>query len=169
MQVNELCFDLSRFNSQAYPVSHFVRSLIHHSENVNLLSYEHTIKYAEFPALDLNPEHTESFGPEGLVEHTEVFEILEWLRKVKRVQEIIQLKVPDRLVSPHNEKGIATLVRDFRVEVLDWRFLDMSISIFEDVETRERIKELHLYSSGKRAAISHWLSAEGVRSLEKVS
>lgn len=146
-----------------------MRSLINHSENPNLLSYEHTIKYAEFPALDLDPDHKDTFGPEGLMEHTEVFEILQWLRDVKKVEEIIQLKVPDRLVGPHNEEKIAKQVSDFKVEVLNWRFLDMAISIFQDGETRRRIKELHLYSSGKRAAISHWLSNEGIASLENVS
>lgn len=83
---------------------------------------------------------------------------------------IIELTVPDRLVNPHDEVRIAQHVRDFGVEVLNWRFLDISIPVFEDMpEARNRITELHLYTNGKRAVISHWLSEGGVASLPNVS
>ncbi|KAI0849800.1 hypothetical protein F5Y00DRAFT_234886 [Daldinia vernicosa] len=164
--VNELCFDLSRFNSKVYPISDFVHSLINHRENPGLLSYEHTLKYADFPALDLGPDK-ETPGNSVRVEHKEVFGILDWLRD-KGVYEIIELIVPDRLVNPHNEVEIAKYVKDFKVENLNWRILDMSISVFQDEETKERIEYLHLYSSGKRAVISHWLSNEGVASLKNL-
>ncbi|KAL8743053.1 MAG: hypothetical protein Q9190_004554 [Brigantiaea leucoxantha] len=164
--VNELCFDLSRFNSKVYPVSDFVRSLIAHQDNTHLLSYEHTIRYAEFPALDLKADEKETFGDSVHDEHSEVFQVLNWLKK-KGVNEIIELTVPDRLVNSHSELEIGEYVKDFEVEVLNWRFLDMSISIFEDPKTRGRIRELHLYSSGKRAVISHWLSEGGVVSMPK--
>ncbi|KAL8943001.1 MAG: hypothetical protein Q9211_001150 [Gyalolechia sp. 1 TL-2023] len=163
--LSELCFDLSRFSSEAYPVSDFVRSLIAHQDYAGLLSYEHTIRYAEFPALDLKADEKETFGDSVHIEHTEIFEALNWLNQKKNVKEIIELIVPDRLVNPHDEVGIGRHVKDFKVEVLNWRYLDMSISIFDDEETRKRIRKLHLYSSGKRAAISHWLSEEGVVSL----
>lgn len=76
--VRELCFDLSRFNSKAYRLSDFVGSLISHEENESLLRYENVIKYAEFPALGLNPDDRETFGESLQVEHTEVFDILDW-------------------------------------------------------------------------------------------
>ena len=170
--VKELCFDLSRFNSKVYPVSDFVLSLIAHQENAELLSYESTIKYAEFPALDLKADEKETFGDSVHGEHVEVFKALNWLGG-KGVCEIIELIVPDRLVNPHDEVKIGKYVRDFKVEVLNWRFLDMSISVFEDPLTGdrsalERIRKLYLYASGKRAIISHWLSKEGVPSLPNV-
>ena len=162
-----MCFDLSRFNSKTYHVSDFVRSLINHKEHAELLRYECTIKYAEFPPLDLDSDDREAFGESVHAEHTEVFDILDWLKKKKGVEKIIELIVPDRLVNPHNEMKIATYVEDFQVEMLNWRFLDLSISVFEK-GARDRITDLQLYSSGKRAAISHWLSDEGVISLSKV-
>ena len=117
--------------------------------------------------MDLKANDKETFGDSVRVEHTEVFEVLNWL-KGKKVNEIIELTAPDRLVNPHNEVEIGKYVKNFEVEFLNWRFLDMSISIFEDLETRKRIRELHLYSSGKRAVISHWLSKQGVSSLPNV-
>ncbi len=100
-------------------------------------------------------------------EHTEVFKVLKWLYD-KGVKSIIKLKVPDRLVNPHNDLRMARQVERFKVEILDWKVLDLSISIFS-VDVKGRIKELHLYSSGNRAVISHWFSPEGITSLKKVS
>ncbi|EHK16136.1 uncharacterized protein TRIVIDRAFT_163503, partial [Trichoderma virens Gv29-8] len=159
---------LSRFNSKKYPVSDFVRSLINHQDNSNLLSYESTIKYAEFPNLDLKVDEKQTFGERVTSEHIEVFRILNWLRDFKEVREIIELTVPDRLVNPHDEVDIGNYVKQFKVQVLNWRFLDLSITIFSDDETKKRIRELHLYASGKRAVISHWFSEMGISVLPNV-
>lgn len=145
----------------------FVRSLITHHENETLLKYEPTIKYARFPPMDLHPQDREIFGEPVQRDHREVFDVLGWLRKVKGVKSVIELKVPDRLVNPHNEVRIAKVVKDFGVEVLDWRFLDLSLSVFADV--RSQIRGLHLYASGKRAVISHWMSEKGLESLTKLA
>ncbi|KAL5085666.1 hypothetical protein Trisim1_010012 [Trichoderma cf. simile WF8] len=167
--VKELCFDLSRFNSKKYPVSDFVRSLINHQDNPSLLSYEHTLKYAEFPNLDAKTDEKEIFGDSVHYEHAEVYRILKWLREIKGVREIIELTVPDRLVNPHNEVKIGEYVSTFKVQVLNWRFLDLSITILPDDESMERITELHLYASGKRAAISHWTSEKGILQLPNLT
>ncbi|KAJ0119897.1 Peptidase S8/S53 [Diaporthe amygdali] len=161
-EVDELCFEISQFNSKLYRVSEFIHSLINHQENAGLLWYEPTIKYARFPPLDVHIDDKEVFGMGAQEEHTEVFDILQWLKQEKRVKSIIELKVPDRLVNPHNELLIAKYVDDFAIEVLNWRFLDLSLSVFSADTVKPRIRELHLYSSGKRAAISHWFSDEGL-------
>ena len=182
-QVRELCFDLSRFNSNLYRVSDFVDSLIHNDENENLLLYEETLLYAEFPALDSKVDDRETFRDNTYLidEHEEVFDILDWLRTKKEVQRIIELKVLDRMVNPHNEERIAAFVKDFGVERLNWRCLDLSLSVFgpnvandktspnDEIKVNDKIKELHLYSSGRRAAIDHWLGSDGIPTLTKVS
>ncbi len=157
---------MSQFNSKLYRVRDFVHSLINHRENQRFLVYEPTIKYAKFPSLDLHADDEETFGKSVCEEHTEVFDTLGWLGD-KGVSTIIELRVPDRLANPHNELEIAKYVKRFKVETLDWRFLDMSLSIF-DADDKHRIRELHLYSSGKRAAISHWLSTDGLTSFPNV-
>lgn len=182
-KVRELCFDISRFNSKLYSVSDFVHSLIHHSESKALLSYEETIRYAEFPALDLKIDERDTFGDNTYlpVQHTEVFDILTWLWQQKGVRRIVELKVPDRLVNPHSEERIAKFVDMFEVERLDWRCLDLSLSVFgscvasdrtkvtDETKINDKIKELHLYSSGRRAAIDHWLGSGGIPTLTKAS
>lgn len=182
-EVRELCFDISRFNSKRYRVSEFVHSLIHHSEIETLLSYEETIRYAEFPALDLKGDDREVFVDNLYlpVQHTEVFDALDWLRDQKGVQRIVELKVPDRLINAHDEARIAEFVEKFEVEHLDWRCLDLSLSVLGSATTgdnattaderkiNDKIKELHLYSSGRRAAIDHWLGDDGIPTLTKAS
>ncbi|KAE8356849.1 hypothetical protein BDV28DRAFT_144762 [Aspergillus coremiiformis] len=166
--VSELCFDLSRSNPTPYPVTYFLASVINHEESARLISYEPTIKYAAFPPLDIGVGDQEIFGERIRAEHTEVFDVLYWLHQSNNVRKIIELKVPDRLVNPHNELKIATYVELLGVEVLDWRFLDLSLSVFKD-KVKNQIRTLHLYASGKRAAIGHWLSAEGLKSFPNVS
>ncbi|KAK0640567.1 hypothetical protein B0T16DRAFT_460740 [Cercophora newfieldiana] len=158
-RIKELCFELSQFNSKSHRVRDFAHSLILHQEHQDLLSYEETIKYARFPALDIHSDNTNTIALPIRDEHTEVFDILDWLYQTKHVRTILELKVLDRLINPHNELDIAQYVEDFGVEVLDWRFLDMSVSVLKE-GTKKRLRGLHLYSSGKRAAISHWLNKE---------
>ncbi|KAI0526729.1 hypothetical protein F5B22DRAFT_655851 [Xylaria bambusicola] len=163
--VADLCFDPCGINSASYRVSEFIDSLIWQSRNQKLLSYEQTLRYAEFPPLDMMANERESFTESSHLkqEHDEVFKILEWLSG-KGVKTIIKLKVPDRLVNPHDDIRMGREVNRFEVEILDWRVLDLSISSLEE-ETKTRLKELHLYSSGNRAAISHWFGSEGIRLL----
>ncbi|KID96017.1 Peptidase S8/S53, subtilisin/kexin/sedolisin, partial [Metarhizium majus ARSEF 297] len=164
----DLFFDISRLKPKSYRLSDFIHSLTNHRENKDLLSYEKTIKYASFPVLDLYVDNEEPFGRGPYKEHREVFDILDWLQNVKGVKSVLELKVPDRLLNPHNELMIAEYVHNLGVEVLDWRFLDMSLSVFSP-EVKRRIRTLCLYASGKWAAIAHWLSKDGLESFPNLS
>ncbi|UKZ78892.1 hypothetical protein TrVFT333_006638 [Trichoderma virens FT-333] len=167
-KVREICFDLSQFSFKNHGVDEFVYSLINHRGNSGLLSYEQTIKYARFPTLEDNVDDQQSSSSRTCIDHTEVFDVLDWLKEQKGVTSIVELKVPDRMFKPHNELKIAEYVKKFEVENLDWRFLDLSLSLFDD-EVKGRIKKLHLYSSGKHVAINHWLGSEGIASFPKLS
>ncbi|XXH00918.1 hypothetical protein Hte_007269 [Hypoxylon texense] len=163
--VGELNLDLSRYNSATFPISTFVDSLVSHGK----LSYEQTLRYVEFPPLDMTVANRETVKENAHLEHEhiEVFKVLNWLMK-RGVRSIISLKVPDRLVNPHNDLRIAKVVERFGVETLDWKVLNLSISIFKP-KVKCIIKELHLYSSGNRAVVNHWFSDEGIKSLKKAS
>lgn len=172
------CFDISTFTSRVYSVEQFISSLrgVSSNDSERHLKFEKVLRYADFPALldDLSWE----VGREK--SHNEVFEALAWLGK-KGVGRIMSLKVLDRMHNAHDEKRIAVNIRRFGVEKLDWRCLDMAISYLSDVKLHSRIKEnaqpiavqrlteLHLYSSGKRAVVDHWLGENGIRILSKVS
>ncbi|KAF4460275.1 hypothetical protein FALBO_12951 [Fusarium albosuccineum] len=166
--VRDVCFDMSHINSASYRVSDVVDSMIRQNQSQKHLNYEKTLRYAEFPPLDMLSDERETFKESSHLKHphTEVFRILDWLREKKNVDIIIELRVPDRLINPHDDKEMADWVNKFQVTVLDWRVLDLSISVL-DKDTKDRIEKLHLYSSGNRAVVSHWFSSEGLRLLPK--
>lgn len=144
--------------------------MISQAHDGNLITYEQTLRYAEFPALDILAQEREIFKDSCALQfqHTELFRVLKWLRYKMKVKTIIKLKVSDRLVNSHDERTMAEAVRLFNVEVLDWKVLDLCITVFDDT-SKKRLRELHLYSSGKRAVISHWFSAEGFKVLKNAS
>jgi hypothetical protein len=134
------------------------------NDHANLISFESTLKYAEFPSLELNSETKIHDLRE---DHREIEIVLEWLVKQKKVKQVIELIVPDRLHCPHNESVIAKWTEKLEVEILNWKCLDLSISVLGE-GSKKRIRDLHLYASGKRAVISHWLSCEGISKLSNV-
>ncbi|KAH6951191.1 hypothetical protein BKA56DRAFT_535586 [Ilyonectria sp. MPI-CAGE-AT-0026] len=167
--MGDVCFDMSHINSASYRVSDVVDSMIRQNQSQKHLTYEKTLRYAEFPPLDMLVGERETFKESRHLKprHTEVFKILKWLEKDKDVNTIIKLKVPDRLINPHDNKEMAACVDNFQVTVLEWRVLDLSISVLKK-GTKDRIEELHLFSSGNRAVVSHWFSSEGLCSLPKL-
>jgi hypothetical protein len=164
--VSDISFDLSQFNSKFYPFDRFVKSLIQRKGESRIPShrYERTLRYAAFPSLDPSVQDRRS---DKYQEHTEVIDLLKWLKREQKVEEIVKLKVPDRMSSPHDEENISWAVREFQVQHLDWRCLDLSFSVF-DTPRADCLKTLHLYASGKRAVVSHWLSEEGIKTFPEV-
>ncbi|KAF7557998.1 hypothetical protein G7Z17_g284 [Cylindrodendrum hubeiense] len=164
--VGQICFDLSRFAASLYSVKEFLQSLkaLEDEHSKRHLKFEEVLRYFEFPALDLDGWNK---GPERYHHvHREVFDTLDWLTD-RHVTRIMKLTVLDRMYDPHDEEKIALMVEKFKVSTLDWRHLDMAISCFT-TDTKKRLTELHLYSSGKTAVVDHWLSADGIESLENV-
>ncbi|KAH6982583.1 hypothetical protein EDB80DRAFT_735975 [Ilyonectria destructans] len=166
--IADLCFDISRFNSKSFPLDLLAKAL----PRINGLSpasqrshrYEPILRYADFPNLDCDRDD-HRYGRE-FREHHEVFDILKWLKE-KMVMEIVKLRVPDRMYNSHDEHEIAKHVVGFQVRNLDWRCLDLAISAFEKPED-VCLETLHLYSSGKQAVITHWMSPEGIECLPRL-
>jgi hypothetical protein len=100
-----------------------------------------------------------------MVYRQEVNDILKWLR-LRNVSRILALKVMDSFHNPHTEETIENSVEPFDVETLDWRRLDLSIECIQ--KAAKNVKKLNLYSSGSRAALSHWTGSEGLGLLSEV-
>ena len=212
---------MSRLLIEGTSVADFVTSMPRQGRSSSLIRYEETIRYAEFPVLDLsaqpqtNPAQNQQ---RSYLQHThrEILDMLNWLAD-HGVRRIITLRVPDRMAHPHDELKIADVVRRFRVEALDWRILDLSLNIFRpygeakdiplvctveshktkaenpdklpktnrsgrqdkvkdgrterreanvDEKSRQKtyLRELHLYTGGRRSALDHWFGSEGLKS-----
>lgn len=123
------------------------------------IKFESVLRYVHFPDLS----DVKSEGPKR--ERQEVPSILSWLRQ-KGVKRILRLVVPDCRANPLDEDKISVCLKDFEVEELDWRRLDLGIEPI--VSLGPTLSVLNLYSSGNWAVLSHWVSNGGLKRLEKV-
>jgi hypothetical protein len=79
------------------------------------LKFEKVLRYADFP--DLNCHFPGSHN-DYRVDYDEVRQVLKWLHG-KGVEEIVKVKVPDRLFSPHEDEAVEYCVKTFRVSNLN--------------------------------------------------
>ncbi|CAK7200575.1 hypothetical protein SEUCBS139899_003273 [Sporothrix eucalyptigena] len=139
---------MSRLLLKGNSVVGFVASMPRQGISQSLIRYEETIRYAQFPMLHLSKlpvALTSTAQPcRSYFQHTntEVVEMLSWLYD-HSVNRIIALHVPDRIVHPHAELEIANVVKRFHVEELDWRILDLSLSIFQQYVQPSDIPLMH--------------------------
>ena len=94
--------------------------------------------------------------------------LFDWLWAMG-VQTIKDLNIPDQRVQPLTEDFIhRKILSRFLVLNLDWRKLDMDISILKSPKTASSLKGLKLYSSGNWSVLYHWASDDGVSALPEV-
>lgn len=96
---------------------------------------------------------------------TDAVMIFDWLRK-RDVKKIVRVIVMDGKEVPHTDEAIVESLKDFEVEVWDWRKFDTCSETIRLAAKDVRI--LHLYSSGINAVLRGWSSEQGLVLLEKV-
>jgi len=135
-------------------------SVVYHKkvegDDTKLLDVEFysALKYVELPAFDQLDSRT----------YDEARQILHWLGKVKGVTKIFELRIDDSAGHPHSEEVIEDAIKEFDVEVLDWKRYDLSIHTI--LTAAPNVTKLKLYSSGNWAPIVHWMG--NIRRLRKV-
>jgi hypothetical protein len=160
---------LSQFDAQQFSFLDYISSLTSTGvdgatkvSHLRCLKFERVLKSVDFP--DLNSQFAASIVDDVRKDHQEVEVVLNWLSKVKNVEEIINLKVPDRLHSPHKDSVIRRFVQKYKVEKLDWRKLDLYLVDHDEdwVPLPHRwaasLQKLTLYASGNTAVHDHWMS-----------
>lgn len=159
----ELCLDLSDFNHSSHDFDHFVQDLTKYAKPgfvAHDLEFEKTLLYVTLPDLQLLPE-SNVYGTIEL--------LFDWLRAME-VHTIKELNIPDRRLQPLAEDFVhSKILKHFHVVKLDWRRLDMDISILKMPKTISSLTGLKLYSSGNLGSFYHWASEDGVRRLPNVS
>ncbi|KAJ5023398.1 hypothetical protein J3E73DRAFT_373709 [Bipolaris maydis] len=122
---NEINFDMSRLLIEGTNVADFVKLMPQQKRSYNLIRYEETIRTQPQTPAAQNRQRSHLQRT-----HKEILDMVDWFAK-HGVRRIITLRVPDRMAHPHDELEIARVVRRFRIEELDWRFLDLSLNIFK--------------------------------------
>jgi len=93
--------------------------------------------------------------------------VFEWLRSVFKVEKIFKVIIDDLVPYPHTDTAIIAAVKEFDIEIWDWRKLDLSSqTIFSAAETT---RELYLHSSGNEAVLRSWGCKHGLALLPNVS
>ena len=129
------------------------------------LEFESTLRLVDIPALSDTTETKELTHNElGIPDYAR--DIFRWLRK-KGVRDIVEVRVADSYSKPHSEELIIDALKEFDVEILDWRRTDLSVDAI--LEAAANVKTLYLYSSGNWSALGHWISPDGVQKLPKVT
>ncbi|KAK4450515.1 hypothetical protein QBC34DRAFT_493784 [Podospora aff. communis PSN243] len=136
------------------------------------LRFERILKYVALPKLTMDPETTvrrkSRFQQEKKVVHrrglSDLVEVFKWLRR-HNVEQIVKVMVIDDGDPSHAEAAIEEALRDFKVEVWDWKKLDLCSDVI--AESSKCVKEVSLYSSGSKAVLMGWASEEGLRNKAK--
>ena len=184
----EICLDLDDFQHDPERLEGFLRNILretqtaiekvtlqrefgkaalHLNGNLNMeteksalkIEFEKALRYVELsvPADPIfKPREIEYLETTG---RPEVLLVLYWLKHIKGVERIHDLRVRDSLYHPHQEETIARLKDYYSVDILDWKRPDISIDTVK--QAAEQVKDLHLYGTGW-ASLSHWTGCEGV-------
>lgn len=133
------------------------------------VSFEKTLISVDIPVSDLPAPQAD--GSSALV-RGEAWYILGWLKNNKKVEGIYELRVRDSCYMPHTEMAIRLCVAPFDIEVLDWRRLDMSLSVLHAMDdekslTCPKLKRLRLYAGGW-PALAYWTSEESLLFLDSL-
>jgi hypothetical protein len=111
-------------------------------------------------------------GAQSIQPRSEVWHILHWLRSERGVKGIYELNVRDSCYLPHNERTIRECLRNFDIEVLDWRRLDLSLRVLfekdkQDSPVCRNLRKLRLYAGGW-PALAYWTSKGGLAQLDRL-
>lgn len=126
------------------------------------VNFQPYLKYVSFPNLETIRKQNYAYTIQDLFGQ-EVKYVLQWLRIVKGVTRILDLRVLDSRHEPHSEETIEDAVEGLEVEELNWKRMDLSVHTV--LRTAKDVRILHLYSSGSWTPLSHWMGPDGLNAL----
>ncbi|KAH0545484.1 hypothetical protein FGG08_000485 [Glutinoglossum americanum] len=148
-------------------------------QNMTFLQFEDILQYVALPnlwvekttATEPRPMSTRMPGMKPMSDGTgrkDLQLVFTWLssKKVERIiKVIVEDNVQDDHAIPHSDQAIEDSLRDFDVEVWDWRKTDISIDTIQ--AAAKNVREVYLYSSGNNAVLRGWSDKGGLEILEK--
>ncbi|RSL83236.1 hypothetical protein CEP51_004660 [Fusarium floridanum] len=162
-----LCFDYSEAPSEIFEDS-FIQSYDH-------MNFDQVLRYVSFRRIELQKPPAPSresrltkLRPARLKTgrgRSDLTVFFGWLRR-KGVKHILKVIVDDLKDPPHSDSAIEDCLRPFKVEILDWRKVDLCP---ETILTACRnVRQLHLRWSGNRAILRAWSEPEGLPKLQNL-
>ena len=141
----------------------FEKDFSHHQLNSIL-------QYVAFPQVSVisSKESGNKFSPE-ISGRTDMLFFFKWLRENKKVFRVLKVIVDDLKQPSHSDEVIEKALENFKVEILDWRKVDICPRTFCRIGAE--IQTLHLYWSGRNSVLRSWSEPNGLAklgSLQKV-
>lgn len=84
----------------------------------------------------------------------------------KGVQRVIRVIVDDTLAPAHSDEAIEKALKGLKVEIWDWRKVDLSTDTI--ITAAPDAREISLYWSGNNAVLRGWTAKDGLSSLTKL-
>ncbi|KAI1825479.1 hypothetical protein F4861DRAFT_501270 [Xylaria intraflava] len=140
------------------------------------LQFESILKYVALPKLTVE-SNTVVRRRRGEQPHrkrglSHLVTVFNWLRK-NHVEKIVKIMVIDDTDPSHSDASIEEALREFGVEVWDWKKLDLSTDVIWRATTAAGNKdvsvarEISLYSTGNNSVLMGWASPQGLTNEEK--
>lgn len=159
---NQIYFDLYDSPSKTISEDRIEEGLDH-------LKFEDILQYVALPSLHLEkkPATTKlrkTSRSDGKGRSDMVF-LFNFLRH-KKVQRIIRVIVDDMVEPAHSDEAIEAALAGFKVEIWDWRKLDLCTETI--LAAAFDAEEVCLYWSGNNAVLRGWSEAGGLPLLRKL-
>ncbi|KAF5673912.1 intracellular serine [Fusarium heterosporum] len=121
------------------------------------LRFDTVLQYVAFPNIELN-EHKTTADPRFAGREDIVF-FFEWLKQ-RGVTNIIKVIVDDLKSPSHSDEAIEKSLKPFKVEILDWRRLDLDPTSLSEIGGC--LREVNLHWSGSNAVLRAWSEKDGL-------
>ncbi|EHK42138.1 hypothetical protein TRIATDRAFT_322237 [Trichoderma atroviride IMI 206040] len=150
VEIQSMTLHFPNFDTTSQSFTKYIKSL--KDLQSDYMKFEAVLKYASFPDLEEKIAFSQGssvnmFG----TDHSEICDAVQWL-KGRKVTEILELVVSDRLHSPHRDDQVIDCVNNLHVRILDWKKPDLYLPGLET----DHIQHLTLYSSGNQSVIDQW-------------
>ncbi len=129
--------------------------------NFDHLNFDKTLQYVYFPHGEVKPSEKNSYVSKQLGGCQNMVFFFKWLAD-KKVERILTVIVDDYM-EPHSDEAIEEALLPFKIEVLDWRKIDLDTEVIRKVG--RQLREVHLLWSGNNAALRAWSEPEGLRAI----
>ncbi|KAI1824956.1 hypothetical protein F4861DRAFT_538412 [Xylaria intraflava] len=157
-------FDLAGLRSPSVSNA-FLKRLARH------LRFESILKYVALPKLELEDyiadaeEHNQDNSQQVASQRvTDLRAVFQWLRN-NNVKRILKVTVVDYGSPCHSDAIIEEALKDFQVEIWDWKKVNMCTDVISNSTSMAR--HVSLYSSCNNAVLMGWASAEGLGDRKK--
>lgn len=144
-------------------------------QNYQFLNFENILQYVALPnLLPITQPPSQAMSEGEQKSESKVYqepkhyqEIFKWLKTPGGVKEILRVIIEDDVDNPHSDKVIIDTIKDFAVEIWDWKKYNICSETIR--KAAPNVREVYLYTTGNNAVLRGWSDQSGLIMLKKAS